>query len=817
MRHLPATAGPKRHRSALRRGALALLCLTLALPAVALEKVSLQLKWRHQFQFAGYYMAREKGFYREQGLEVDIQEGNADTDPVAQVVSGKAQFGIGASELVLERSQGKPVVAMAAIMQHSPLVIFTRAGGEVRRIQDLEGRRLMLLPTEAEMFAYLRRSRVAVDKIKLVPHSFTPEDLISGKVDALSGYATDEGYLLEKAGIPYLAFSPRSAGIDFYGDTLFTSEQQIARHPGQVEAFRQASLRGWEYAMAHPEEAVELILRQYGNRHSREHLLFEAERLTALVQLDMVEIGHMTAGRWQRIAAAYADLDMIASDFHIDGLLYTPPPPPRMTPLAWGSIMASLALAVAAILTALHILRLHRRLQAQVRSKDEAESILRASQERLRVIYETAPLAAVVYDEKAQVLEWNHRAEEIFGWKREEVMGHSFFNYMIPAESRSHVAKIVGTIFDGPHIQYSLNTNLTKDGRTILCEWSNAIFLDEHSGQRLVIAMASDVTERERIQQALQESESRYRALLESAPFPVVITRVRDSSVVYINQRASVCFQVPQEEAPGRFAPDYWVEGGQRIKLIEELKQHQVVTDMEVNLRDGQGHPFWALLSARIMLDGDEPLAFVSFNNISERKRAEEALQELNGLLAFRLQEINILQERLQEQAIRDGLTGLFNRRYLDETLERELARAQRDGYPLAVAMIDIDRFKLLNDTYGHRAGDEMLRILGQFLQSHARSGDIPCRYGGEEFLLVLPHLDQETALQRAEEWRSSFAAQTVTFGQLQLTATLSIGIASYPGHGKTADTLVDAADGALYQAKKAGRNRVVSAREQAG
>ncbi len=793
------------HRRLLRH-LLAALCLLLAAGAAgALESVTLQLKWQHQFQFAGYYMAQARGYYREAGLEVRIVEGRADTDPVAEVLAGRAQYGIGASELLLERSRGKPVVALAAVFQHSPLVLLARAGGPIRRPADLEGRRLMLLPTEAELFAFLRREQVKEERLQRVPHSFSAADLMAGKVDAVSGYLTDETYELEKAGFPYLSFSPRAANIDFYGDTLFTAEAHAVAHPQQVEAFRRASLQGWAAALADPDAAAREILQHYSTRHSLEHLLFEAERMRPLIEPALVELGHMSPARWRRIGDTYAELGMMPRDYAVETLLYRPAGPQPLPPWAWGTLL----LAALALLAALYIHRLYGRLQGQMRQRDSSERNLRASREHLARIFETAPLAAIVYDQEARVLEWNHRAEEIFGWRREEMLGRSFFEHMVPEEARQQVQGIVDSIFRGPEIQYSLNRNLTRDGRAILCEWSNAILRDEAGGPPSVIALAADVTERERVRAALQDSEQRYRTLLETAPFPVVITRLRDSLVTYINQRAATCFQVPQEDAVGRHAPDYWVDMGQRQRLIEELRQKQVVTDMEVRLRDAAGQPFWALLSARILLEEQEPLAFVSFNNINERKAAEEALQALNGELAYRLQEINLLQARLQEQATRDALTGLYNRRYLDETLEREVARAQREGYPLAVALLDIDHFKQLNDTYGHRAGDEMLRQLGHFLQARARSGDVPCRYGGEEFLLVLPGMDLETARQRAEEWRAGFAGLTVNFGSLALQATLSVGVACYPGHGKSADALVDAADAALYRAKAGGRNRV--------
>ncbi|MDP3700219.1 MAG: diguanylate cyclase [Hylemonella sp.] len=190
-------------------------------------------------------------------------------------------------------------------------------------------------------------------------------------------------------------------------------------------------------------------------------------------------------------------------------------------------------------------------------------------------------------------------------------------------------------------------------------------------------------------------------------------------------------------------------------------------------------------------------------------RRSEQALQSANDALHGQLDEIQVLQARLSEQANRDPLTGLYNRRYLDSTLERELARCQREGQPLSLILIDIDHFKLINDSWGHPAGDEVLRQLADMLASHARGSDVACRYGGEEFLMLLPGMPLGVACERAERWREDFAAATVGFGEFAIQATLSAGIAGYPGHGTTAALLIRNADRALYEAKAEGRNRV--------
>ncbi|MEW6334541.1 MAG: diguanylate cyclase [Thermodesulfobacteriota bacterium] len=171
------------------------------------------------------------------------------------------------------------------------------------------------------------------------------------------------------------------------------------------------------------------------------------------------------------------------------------------------------------------------------------------------------------------------------------------------------------------------------------------------------------------------------------------------------------------------------------------------------------------------------------------------------------------LRETLHNLSIRDPLTGLFNRRYMEEALERELLKAKRYGRPLGVIMIDIDHFKRFNDTHGHEAGDQVLRELGLFLQNHIRQTDIPCRLGGEEFTLILPEADMTFTQQRAEQLRLGVAAIRVSIhGQALAKITISQGVAVFPGNGQTGEALLRAADEALYRAKQQGRNHVAIA-----
>jgi diguanylate cyclase (GGDEF)-like protein len=200
----------------------------------------------------------------------------------------------------------------------------------------------------------------------------------------------------------------------------------------------------------------------------------------------------------------------------------------------------------------------------------------------------------------------------------------------------------------------------------------------------------------------------------------------------------------------------------------------------------------------------------VTLRDATRQAETEAALQALNSDLHARVAQIEALQDDLREQSTRDPLTGLFNRRYLSETLAREIGRARREGYPVSVAMIDVDHFKDINDRHGHVSGDQVLRFLGAQLHAGLRTGDIACRFGGDEFVMVLPNAPIDVAAQRGEEWRGAVEEASLYWMEWAETSTISVGVAAFPQNGATVEELMAAADAALYVAKSGGRNRMV-------
>lgn len=356
---------------------IALSWVSMFSAATALEKVVLQLKWTHQFQFAGYYAAIEKGFYKDAGLEVELREALPEQDTAREVTRGAADFGVGTSNLILLRGQGEPVVVLGVIYQHSPFVLISTAKSGIRDIHELSQKKVMMELDAAELLAYFKHEGIDLSKVNVLPHSFKLEDLISDKVQGMACYSTDQPFFLKEQGIDYMIFNPRAGGIDFYGDNIFTTEKQIRENPERVKRFLDASLRGWDYAMKNPVEMVDLILAKYSTEHSRNHLLFEAEETKKLVHPELIELGYVNPGRWKSIEKTYADLGMLKDDVGLTKFIYERDPKPDLRWLYW-TLGGLAAVAAAFGLWTLLTARMNHRLRVEVAARKEAEARAKA-------------------------------------------------------------------------------------------------------------------------------------------------------------------------------------------------------------------------------------------------------------------------------------------------------------------------------------------------------------------------------------------------------------------------------------------------------
>ena len=278
------------------------------------------------FQFAGYYMAKEKGFYQEVGFDVDIKKFTYDTDIIKDVLSGETTYGVGRSSLIWYYSQGKEISILSAIFQFSPLVLIALESSNINSIKDFNSKSVMITQDAVETVsinALIRSAESNINNMQFKKHTFNIEDLIDKKVDLYSGYLSNEPYILKKRGIGFKIFSPKERGFDFYGDILFTSQKEAQKNPKRVEKFKNASIKGWKYAFENIDEAVDIIYEKYnGANKTKNALRFEALELKKLSYIYGVPFGSIEKNKIERILDVYRIMGLIDKKVDIDKLIF---------------------------------------------------------------------------------------------------------------------------------------------------------------------------------------------------------------------------------------------------------------------------------------------------------------------------------------------------------------------------------------------------------------------------------------------------------------------------------------------------------------
>ncbi len=302
-----------------------LFCILLILsPSLfANEKVILQLKWFHQFQFAGFYAAKEQGFYQAAGFDVEIRERDIKTNAMADVLAGKADFGVSDSSIIVSRLNGNPLVIATTIFQTSPLIFMSLKQSNITSPYDLKDRKIMFQKSvdDASLQALLQMFGIYDQDYQFVEHNFDDWALSKNDVDVMSAYSSDQPFKYSEKNIDVNLIDPASYGIDFYGDLLFTTEDRAKNNLESIKRFVEATHKGWMYALANQVEVAELIVKKYNPELSLQTLLNEAKATERLIKPELTPIGNVFPERFERISETYKALEMVPQNSNIEGLL----------------------------------------------------------------------------------------------------------------------------------------------------------------------------------------------------------------------------------------------------------------------------------------------------------------------------------------------------------------------------------------------------------------------------------------------------------------------------------------------------------------
>lgn len=474
-----------------------------AVPATAAERVSVLLNWKHQFEFAAFYAAEARGFYRAVGLDVEIREGGPGIDTVKEVVAGQADFGVGASSLVADRYRGAPVVAIASLMQHSPVGVLALRRHGINGVHDLAGRPVAVDPhNRDEVEAYLLAAGIPREQIRLVEQTdWTLASLERGEIAAKIVYVSNEPFWFRGREREYLLLTPRSAGIDLFGDVLFAHEKLIAERPDTVKAFRAATLKGLVHALDHPEEVVDLIIARYNSQgKSREHLLFEAEQMRELGRHDIVEPGYMSPGRWRHVVEVLASRGQLPGDFDLAGFIYdaTPHKAPPWLLRTLAGLLAGLAVIA---LVAVKLRDLNRKLRREMNERAAADA-------KYRELVDNANTIVLRMNVDGTVSYFNEFAQNFFGYAAEEIIGRHVVGTIVPereSDTGRDLADMIDAILAHPeNFEHNENENMTRDGRRVWVRWANKVLLDADGRPSGVSCFGQDITESRQAQELVR-------------------------------------------------------------------------------------------------------------------------------------------------------------------------------------------------------------------------------------------------------------------------------------------------------------------------
>ncbi|MBL0210686.1 MAG: PAS domain S-box protein [Holophagaceae bacterium] len=594
------------------------------------EKVAIQLKWKHQFQFAGYYAAQRMGYFTAEGLDVHLVEGGPHRDPVREVTAGKAAYGIGDSDLLVARAQGLPVVVVAAIFQHSPYVLMTRAADGLIEPKDLVGKRVMVEFNQGDIQTRAMFMHEGIDpsSITFLPQSWNFRDLQEGRTDAMSGYYGVEPYQLEQAGIPVKLIRPAEHGIDFYGDCLFTTTEEARDHPERVEAVRRAVAKGWNYALQHPEEVSGWILAMPGAKERGlrpGNMVAEAQAMKILILPDIVPVGSINKERWDRTLAIYKQLGILPATMRLDGFLFDPD---RLRSARTKDRLILTAMIVAGVILVflawIYLLR---------RRVERSTAALTESEDRYRQLVQTAPEAIFIeFEGRFDYL--NPAAVELFGLhSAEELIGHSVLEN-VHEDDKPRIQERVQGFQEHPEALRRTGLRLHRpNGKVVEVEamtspipWKGGV------GGRVFLR---DITERNAAWQAMAESEENYRQLVENSPDCIFVAN--GGVFRYVNPAGLKLFEVESdEEVLGKSVLDF-LHPKDRIMMEErgwrflETGAMMPAQELRVVGHGGRVTPVEVTIT-RVRFQG-EVAARVFMRDISEWKHAEAALKNSQGIL----------------------------------------------------------------------------------------------------------------------------------------------------------------------------------------
>jgi len=742
-----------------------------------LEPVTLQLKWLHQFQFAGYYAAKIKGFYKEEGLDVEIKQRDIYQNNIQQVIDGEAEYGVSDSILMLYQARNEPVVIVSPIFQHSPQVLITLTSSGIDSPYKLEDKKIAFYLEDIDGFPLL----AMFENLGIKPNyermvnKADPESLIRGENDAYSGYVSNEPYVIRKAGVDVNVIRPINYGIDFYGDMLFTNANEVKNHPERVERFKKASLKGWQYALNHKNEMAQYIQKELNSDKTLEHLLYEANVIEEMMSVNSVPIGTLDIGRLQFMEDLFRKHGLIKNRLKLEDGIFSPEKKTieySKKELEWIKQNPTVRVAVD-------------RAWAPIEFVDKNGEFKGISSDYLNYLTKRTGIEFL----PAKDLSWTQAVKQM---KSQQL---DMFSAVIETPERSQYTRYTQAYLEFPMVI------ATQKGEPFISDMKQL--------NKQIVAVVEGYASEEK----MKTNYPNIALLLVNTPKEGLEAVAKGKAYAYVDNIAAISHLIQSNhlsniqitgETP--FKADISMAIRSDWPELQSIIQ-KTLLGMNETTKNQLTEPWlqvtykkefeWQTLLIIVVPLGLALLIFLLYNR---------RLKGINGRLLQVQNRLNQSNKKLEQLSVTDHLTQSYNRSYIDALMKKEIHSADRYKTPLTLLLFDLDNFKNINDTYGHIVGDEVLVKSVDWIQMAIRGSDTFGRWGGEEFVLVCPNTNLQQAQQIAEKLRQGI--ESLSFSR-DFKQTVSIGLARH--HNKQSiEHWISKADSALYQAKHQGKNQVV-------
>ena len=745
-----------------------LLLVSTFLYSSNLEKVSIQFNWKYQFEVAGFIAAKEKGFYENVGLDVELKEYNPEVDILFDVLNNKVTYGISSSNIVLENKKIASIVLLATYLQKSPLVFITKP--DIRTPSQFLGKTIMGNKDElknSSLALFLSHFNINFSNTKFIPHNFKIDDFINGKVEIMSAFRSNQLYELDKRKIDYNIIDPADYGFVMSAVNLYTSKEEAFKNKDRTQKFIEATNRGWEYALKNKEEIIDILIKKYRVNKSKEALLYETDVVNQVMMRDFYPIGKVSPELTQRLVKQLSYSGMIEPNQKINHIFFE-----NIVDKIPSDF--SLTKSEKEYLNSKHSLKMcidpfwyPIEFMKDGKISGITSDLKKWFEEKIQINIDVVPTN-----------NWNESLDFIKDKKCDIISSispsydrMSYLNFTKPILT---LPIVVTTQKDKPFLR---DISLLKNEKIAILKGH---FIAEYIKDYFP-----------------------YLKIVEVASMNEGLYLVEQGEVYGYIDNALVLSSTIQKEFSNS------LKIGFRFDILDEIS---------IGTRNDE--PILNDIFSRLVDDLDETKKQEFINNwtIITEQVGWFSLKEIIflviftttifGGLIFYQRKLKILNKKLKKLYLTDKLTGLYNRFKIDKELSSQKDNIDRnDSYSCGLILIDIDYFKSINDTLGHLVGDCILKDISKFLKNNLRKTDIIGRWGGEEFLIILPFTSKDIAKKVAENLRVLIEENNFSY-KMNRKITISIGVTEFSKSKSVEDTLL-LVDNLLYKAKENGRNRV--------